>query len=116
MQGGIKMEDMVYTLAEVAEILRTNTTMVGKLVKKGLLRALKLGRLKVRKVTLEEFLEKYEGKNLDDLDNIVDLEVEGVDSEDESPEDRGFEYVEETNSYESYQMCQRSPQNNSRYV
>ena len=34
---------------------------------------MKLGSLKVRKQTLESFLEKYEGMDLTDLDNITEL-------------------------------------------
>lgn len=69
------MEDMLYTVKETAEILKTNTNYVYDLIKKGLLPALKLGSLKIRKTSLLNFLEKYDGKDLTDLNNIKDLEV-----------------------------------------
>ena len=47
--------------------------MIRKLIKKGLLPGLKLGCLKVRKISLEKFIQDYDGMNLDDLDNIVPL-------------------------------------------
>ena len=57
------MEDILYNVKEVAEILKTNPAFVYELIKKGFLPALKLRSLKVRKTTLLNFLEKYEGKD-----------------------------------------------------
>lgn len=70
------MEDILYTVAETAKILKTNVSYVYKLIKKGLLPALKLGNYKIRKTSLLEFLEKNEGKDLTDLDNIQFLKGE----------------------------------------
>lgn len=67
-------EEMLYTVNEVAKILKTNTNYVYDLKKAGLLRFLKLGSLKCRKSTLEAFLEKYEGQDLTDPFNIKELE------------------------------------------
>lgn len=64
------MEEMVYTVPEVAKILKTNTDYVYNLQKAGLLKFVKIGRLKVRKKTLEEFLTKYDGY---DLTNPFDI-------------------------------------------
>ena len=47
--------------------------MVYQLINKGLLPGLKLGCMKVRKKSPEVFWKKYDGKDLSDLDNIVDL-------------------------------------------
>lgn len=58
------MEDVLYTVAEVAKLIKTNTNYVYKLIKKGFLPALKLGSYKVRRAALLEFLEKYEGYDL----------------------------------------------------
>lgn len=69
------MEEVIYTVAETSEILRTNKNRVYDLIKKGLLPALKLGSYKVRRSALITFAEKYEGKDLTDLDNIIDLKV-----------------------------------------
>lgn len=71
------MEEILYTVAEVAKLIKTNTNYVYELIKKGFLPALKLGSYKVRRATLLEFLEKYEGKDLTDLNNIVDLGERG---------------------------------------
>lgn len=69
------MEDMLYTVPEVAAILKTNVAYVYKLQSEGLLKFMKIGRLKCRKRTLEEFLEKYDGKDISDPSEIKDLEV-----------------------------------------
>ncbi len=67
--------DMIYTVKEVSEILKVNVNMVYSLIKKGLLPAMKLGSLKIRKTSLENFLATYDGYDLSDLDNIVKLEL-----------------------------------------
>ena len=72
---GVTMEDMLYTVAETAKLLKTSLNSVYNLIRAGLLPVLKLGGYKVRKVALEEFLQKYEGKDLTDPRNIVDLKV-----------------------------------------
>lgn len=72
------MEDMLYTVREVAEILKTNTNYVYKLQKAGLLRFMKLGSLKCRKSTLEQFLERYEGFDISDPFNIQEITEGGA--------------------------------------
>ena len=67
------MEEMLYTVPEVAAVLKTNVDYVYKLQKAGLIRFMKMGRLKCRKSTLEEFLEKYDGLDLSDPFNIQEL-------------------------------------------
>ena len=64
------MEDLVYTVQEVAEILKTSVDYVYKLQRAGLLRFMKIGRLKCRKSTLEEFLAKYDGMDISDPFNV----------------------------------------------
>ena len=49
------------------------------MIRKGYLPALNLGSLKVRRTSLLNFLEKYDGKDLSDLNNIKDLEIFGKD-------------------------------------
>lgn len=66
-------EKMLYTVKEAGAALGVNSGMIRKLIKKGLLPGLKLGCLKVRKISLEKFIQDYDGMNLDDLDNIVPL-------------------------------------------
>ena len=67
------MMNLLYTIKEVSEILKTNVTYVHKLRKAGLLPCLKLGTYKVRAEALNEFLEKYENYDLTDPENIKDL-------------------------------------------
>ena len=69
--------DMVFTVPEIAKILKVNVDYVHKLRKAGLLKFMKLGKYKCRKVTLEKFLENYEGKDVTHPDNIHDLEGNG---------------------------------------
>ncbi|MDU4953446.1 MAG: helix-turn-helix domain-containing protein [Clostridium sp.] len=69
------MEEILYTVKETSKILKTNTDYVYSLIKKGYLRCLKLGSYKIRKSTIDEFLAKYEGFDLSDLDNVKELEL-----------------------------------------
>lgn len=61
------------TVKEVSSILKVNVHKVYELIRAGLLPALKLGSLKVRRQSLMEFLARYEGKDLDDLENIKEI-------------------------------------------
>lgn len=71
------MEDILYSVAEVAKLLKTNNHYIYELIKRGLLPALKLGCYKIRKVSLEKFLQQNEGNDLTDLNNIKRLENGG---------------------------------------
>ncbi len=64
---------MLYTVPEVAKILKCNVNYVHKLRKAGVLPFLKLGQYKCRRTSLEKFLETYEGKDVTNPENIVDL-------------------------------------------
>jgi excisionase family DNA binding protein len=68
------MEDMLLTVPEVAEILKTNVDYVYKLQRSGVIKFMKIGRLKCRKSTLEQFLEKYDGCDISDPFNIQTLQ------------------------------------------
>lgn len=70
------MEEMLYTVSEVAKILKTNTAYVYKLHKSGKLKFLKIGSLKCRKSTLEAFLAKYDGMDISDPNNITEIKTE----------------------------------------
>ena len=63
-------QDILYTVAEVAKLIKTNPAYVYELIKKGLLPALKLRGYKIRRTSLLEFLEKYEGYDVSDPLNI----------------------------------------------
>lgn len=65
--------DVLYTVKEVAELLKTNIDYVHKLRKAGLLPFLKIGQYKVRKQSLDLFLERYEGKDLTDPFDVKEL-------------------------------------------
>lgn len=67
--------DELYTVKEVSGILKVGVHTVYDLIKTGLLPALKLGSLKVRRVSLMQFLEKYDGMDLSDLQDIKTLEL-----------------------------------------
>lgn len=67
------MAEMLYTVKEVAEILKTNVNYVHELRKNNLLPFMKLGSYKVRKEALEEFLAKYEGYDLTEPSSIKEL-------------------------------------------
>lgn len=69
------MGEILYTVKETSKILKTNTDYVYSLIKKGYLRCLKLGSYKIRKSTIDEFLAKYEGFDLSDLDNVKELDL-----------------------------------------
>lgn len=74
MEGvGRTTPDVLYTVKEVAELLKTNIDYVHKLRKAGILPFIKLGQYKVRKQSLEFFLERYEGKDLTDPFNVKEL-------------------------------------------
>ena len=59
-------EIMLYTVKEVATILKVDVHSVYRLINAGLLPTLKLNSLKVRKEALRKFLEDYEGFDLTD--------------------------------------------------
>jgi excisionase family DNA binding protein len=71
----VEMEDMLYTVAEAAKLIKSNPTYVYELIKSGLLPVLKLGSYKIRRQSLLMFLEKYEGKDLTDPRAITDLRL-----------------------------------------
>lgn len=67
-------DDLLFTVPEVAGILKVNSNKVYELFKAGLLVPLKLGRYKVSRSELIDFVEAYKGKDLTDLDHIEDIE------------------------------------------
>lgn len=67
------MEPILYTVPEIAKLLKTNSDYVHKLRKTGLLPFLKLGQYKCRKEALEKFLAENEGKDLTNPEEIKKL-------------------------------------------
>ncbi|MDU1601553.1 helix-turn-helix domain-containing protein [Clostridium sp.] len=67
------MEPVLYTVTETAELLKVNRNSVYDLLKKNVIRGIKIGSLKITRTELLEFLEKNNGKDLSDLDDIKEL-------------------------------------------
>lgn len=67
------MEDVVYTISELAKLLKCNATYVGQLRRAKLLPFLKLGCYKCRRSALDEFLKKYEGYDLTDPFHVIPI-------------------------------------------
>ena len=66
-------EPIVYTVKEVSVLLHTNPAYIYRIINLGLLPALKLGSIRVRRDALEDFLRRYEGHDLSDPNNIKSL-------------------------------------------
>ena len=56
--------DVLYTVPEVAKLLRVNKNMVYDLIRCGYLRSMKLGSRKVSRKALLEFVETFDGKTV----------------------------------------------------
>lgn len=67
--------EYLYSAKETAQVFGTNVAFVYELIKKGILPSIKLGSYKIRKIDIEAFLEKYNGYDLTNLDNITPLKV-----------------------------------------
>lgn len=67
------MPEQLYTVKEVAEILKCNANYVYSLMNNGLLNYIVIGRRKVRKSTLENFIAQYEGFDITDPTNIKEI-------------------------------------------
>ena len=65
----VKFEEMVYTISEVATLLKVNRNFVYTLISNGHLRSIKLGCRKVTRTSLLEFLNKYDG--IEDFDEKI---------------------------------------------
>ena len=59
--------DILFTISEVASILKVNKNYVYKLIDKGCLRSIKLGCRKVTRKSLMEFLDEFDGKDFEDI-------------------------------------------------
>ncbi len=77
MDGVSQIDNILYTVKEVATLLKTNVDYVHKLRKAGLLPFLKLGQYKVRREALIDFLSRYEGKDLTNPFQIKELDYSG---------------------------------------
>ena len=71
----IVQNDILLTVKDVSETIHTNKAYVYSLINAGLLPALKLGSIKIRRETLLDFLKEYEGKDLTNPNNICSLKL-----------------------------------------
>lgn len=65
----------LYTIKEVAKLLKTNPNMVYALIDAGLIRPLKLGRLKVSEAELVSFINRNAGMDITDPFNPKVLDI-----------------------------------------
>lgn len=70
------MEPVLYTVSEASELLKVNRNSVYDLLKKNVIRGIKIGSLKITRAELLEFLEKNNGKDLTDLNDIKELKFD----------------------------------------
>lgn len=73
----LKSLPILYTVKEVASLLKTNIDYVHSLRKSGLLTFIKLGQYKVRRETLLNFLCKYDGCDLTNPFYVKELNING---------------------------------------
>ena len=60
----------LYTIKEVSKLLKCNVNRVHELRKSGLLKCLKLGSWKVTEASLDDFIRKYDGQDIDSLEEM----------------------------------------------
>lgn len=64
----------LYTLDELTEVLKINRNDVGKLIKYGHIKAIKLGRIKVPDFEVERFMTENLGNDFSDFANVVEFD------------------------------------------
>ena len=64
----------LYTLDDLTDILKINRNDVGKLIKYGHLKAIKLGRIKVPDFEVERFMIENLGNDFSDFANVVEFD------------------------------------------
>lgn len=74
-------ETMIYTVREVATILRTSPNYVYKLIEKGCLPAIRLGSVRILKKSLEQFLTTNQGNDLSNINEIKKLDIKKMESQ-----------------------------------
>lgn len=76
------MDEIVYSVSDAANLLKVGKNRIYDLIHAGLLPVLKIGGWKIRKQSLENFLEQYEGCDLTDPYNVkqvCQMDFEGDD-------------------------------------
>lgn len=67
------LQNVLLTVKETSEILKTNVDYVYKLKDSGLLKFIKIGQYKILYSTLLEFLEEYQGKDITNPFEVKEL-------------------------------------------
>ena len=70
------MDQVLYTVSETAELLKVNRNSVYDLLRKNIIRGIKIGSLKITRKELLDFLERKNGKDLSNLDEIKELKFD----------------------------------------
>ena len=71
--NAINSEKILYSVKDLKTVLSLGEATIYQLLHAGLLPYLNLGGAKVRKAAVEEFVAKYEGYDLSDINNIKPL-------------------------------------------
>jgi len=70
----------LFTVAEVGKLLGVSKVVVYGLIKHRLIKAMNLGGFKIAAVEIDRFLEAYNGMDLKNLDEVIELKVEDIKS------------------------------------
>lgn len=65
--------EILLTVPQVAKLIHTDIGKTRTLIKKGYIKALKLGELKVRRDEIDRFLKDAEGRDFSDLNDVKEL-------------------------------------------
>lgn len=65
--GGDKMKKL-YSVVEAAQILSTSKDVVYSLIRKGIIKPIKIGSFKIPLAEIDNFIDKYTGYDISDLD------------------------------------------------
>lgn len=68
------MEKLVYSVNETGKMLGIGKIRVYQLIKAGVLPAINIGGLKIRKTAIDDFLNQYEGYSLKDVLDIKKIQ------------------------------------------
>ena len=69
------MAERLLTIPQVAEVLGTDKNRVYSLVRHGHIRCMKVGHYKVRESEVDAFIQKFDGKDVNDPMNIKDVDI-----------------------------------------
>ena len=76
----ISTEKILYSVKDLKSVLGIGEANIYQIIHAGLLPYLNLGGMKVRKVAVEEFVAKYEGYDLSDINNIKPITTSNIEA------------------------------------